>query len=145
MASSTPSSSATPLTTSLTSGGTSYEDKLTKAEVTDEGSAQPTPKGHMAMPAAPRRGIQAELSQAASSAESGSASAAPRAPSTSEDDRFTIGSAAPSSMVSRTPARPHGEADSASSSAGTVHMDDQQAVLDELAGNIASEAGTGIA
>ena len=142
MASSTPSSSATPLTTSLTSGGTSYEDKLTKAEVTDEGSAQPTPKGHMAMPAVPRCGITAELSMAASSAESGSVSAKPPPSSTSEDERFTIGSYAPSGSIrGATPAKPG----TGSESSNAVDMPDQQDVLDQIEADRAIKAGTGIA
>ena len=127
-----PSTSATPLTTSLSSGG---------GAESAGGSAQPTPAGRAvraAAPAAPRRGadIGAELDAAASSAGGESSTARPPPSSTSGDERFTIGSAAPSAA---TPAEP--EADDSSND--TVAMDDQDAVLEQIAAKEDIQAGTG--
>ena len=120
MASSTPlSSSATPLTVSMTSGS---------AVESANDSAKNQPKlTHHAVPAVPRGGMNKEFNQAASS-ESGYASGGgPKRGDSSESssDAFTIG-VPPSShdgVRSGTPASP--AVGSESSGASTVHMEDQ--------------------
>ena len=154
MASSTPTSSATPLTTSLTSGESCYEAKTAKEDLGSASSAgQAAPaavRTHRIAAPAVHRTLREDLSQAASSAESGSAllSAPPRASSTDTSSVehaagvFSIGSDPGSAARATAPSlhRDAGE-DASGDSDATVAVDDQEAAMEEISSKILHEAG----
>ena len=159
MAASTPSSSATPLTTSLTSGGSTYEVNTTKElPGSGESAGQAAPAAvqtHRIAAPAVHRTLREDLSQAASSAESGSAllSAPPRASSTDTSSVehaagvFSIGSDPGSAARATAPSlhRDAGE-DTSGDTDATVEMDDQEEAMNAIgikAAGVAQVKGDG--